>query len=426
MRVAPHNYGESILLAVSGGVDSIVMASLCVKAWNAVFGNLDKIALAHCNFNLRGEESDGDEAFVREWAAAQGVRCFVERFDTKAYAQASAQSVEMAARQLRYEWFDSLCAKEGYVGVCVAHNANDNAETLLLNLLRGCGLKGACGMKEVSANPFGKSKVFRPLLQYSRAQIEEYALKEGISWRTDSTNGESEVKRNIIRNRVFPILEELNPSFIQTLNRDIDNFSEAETALELSLDACVVEGDRICIETLKENPAWEYLLFSKLYDRGFHPSTARSVVDLLGSERIVGGKTFSGRDCQLITTSRELLFQDGAPAEPSVKITCEDWVPGSDPRTKRGTIILDADALPSGEPQLRPWKEGDYLQPIGLKGKKKVSDLLTDLHYDISQKETALVVSGEGSHVLAVVGERVDVEASVTSKTRRIYRIEIS
>lgn len=189
-------------------------------------------AIAHCNFRLRGEESDGDEAFVRRWAARYGIRCHVRRFDTAAYAAGEGISIEMAARTLRYRWFGQLCREQGYEAVAVAHNANDNAETLVLNLLRGTGLKGILGMQERGFLPveeYGDIPLLRPLLKTEREEIAAFMEAEGIPFREDSTNAECHYKRNKVRNLVFPVFREINPSFVRVLNRDMERFAEEMT-----------------------------------------------------------------------------------------------------------------------------------------------------------------------------------------------------
>lgn len=211
-----------LLVAVSGGIDSICLAQK-VRLEGGPF------AMAHCNFGLRGAESDGDEAFVKEWAGRYGIPIHVKHFDTQAFASANGISVEMAARRLRYRWFGQLCRENGYEGVAVAHNANDNAETLLLNLLRGTGLKGLIGMKAEGFIPdpeYADIPLHRPLLGMTRADIEAFAREQGLSWREDSTNAENDFKRNKLRNLVFPVFREINPSFIQTLNRDMERFAQ--------------------------------------------------------------------------------------------------------------------------------------------------------------------------------------------------------
>ena len=187
-------------------------------------------AIAHCNFGLRGEESDGDEAFVKEWADQYGIPLHIRRFETEAYAAREGISIEMAARRLRYHWFGQLCREHGYEAVAVAHNANDNAETLLLNLLRGTGLKGITGMKADGFIPdpdFSDIPLRRPLLGMTREEIEAFAAEHGLSWREDRTNACNDFKRNKIRNQVFPIFKEINPRFVETLNSDMQRFQEA-------------------------------------------------------------------------------------------------------------------------------------------------------------------------------------------------------
>ena len=211
-----------LLVAVSGGIDSMCLMEK-VREEGGPF------AVAHCNFGLRGAESDADEAFVRAQAAQYGIPCHVKRFDTEAFAQAQGISVEMAARRLRYHWFGQLCREHGYTAVAVAHNANDNAETLILNLLRGTGLKGITGMKAEGFIPdpdFGDIPLLRPLLEMTREEIEAFAHAHGLAWREDSTNAQSNYKRNKIRNLVFPVFAQINPSFIHTLNRDMSRFAE--------------------------------------------------------------------------------------------------------------------------------------------------------------------------------------------------------
>lgn len=426
MRVDPHKYGESILLAVSGGVDSTVMADLFVNSYDTSFYKIT-LAVAHCNFHLRGQESDGDEAFVREWASSRGVRYFSADFATEEFARERGISIEMAARELRYRWFDTLCREHGFAGVCVAHNANDNAETLMLNLLRGTGLSGVCAMEEIGRNPYGGSLVFRPLLQYSREEILSYAYSRGLNYRTDSSNAISDVKRNLLRNVVFPEFEKINPSFISTLGRDIAHFRQAKAALDDALadELKSLSGNEIDIAYLKSRPHWQYLLFCCMQQRGFNPAVIASVTDLLESGRILSGKRFECSAGAAITTSSRIVFLPDTPATEALpKVELLPWSGEMSAKTERGVILMDADAL-AGQLRLRPWRDGDYLYPIGLNGKKKVSDLLTDLKYDIFRKKGVLVVEGQGSHVLAVVGERIDKSVKVTPSTRRVYRISM-
>lgn len=399
------------------------------------------LAIAHCNFHLRGDESDADAAFVRDFASTAGVELHVADFDTAAFASEHGVSIEMAARELRYRWFDSLCREYGYEAVCVAHNANDNAETLLLNLVRGTGLRGLCGMAEESRNPYGDTLVRRPMLGWSRARIEEYAASHGLTYRTDSSNLSSEYKRNLIRNEVMPLLHKLNPSLLDTLTRDIANFRQAGAIVDdwtAATGADLVQnqdGDAhatISISALKSRPHWEYLLYNELAGRGFSSTLIDELERLLKDEdATLSGHRFDGSDFTLVTTSNELIISpinsnDSATAQlPTPVVELIDWHPGMNPRTERGVLLVDADRL-GAEPSFRKWRDGDWLRPLGLGGKKKVSDLLTDLKYNILQKDSVLVLEGSGSHVLAVVGERIDESLKISDSTSRVYRISIS
>jgi tRNA(Ile)-lysidine synthetase, N-terminal domain len=205
----------SILAGISGGPDSVCLLNLLMKC------NLNiSLSIAHMNFSLRGEDSDGDELFVRELAKFYGIKCYVKNVDTMAYAKSHAISIEMAARDLRYKWFNQLISEHNIDYLAIAHNANDNAETLILNLVRGTGLRGLCSIKS-------NDKIIRPMIIFSRDQIEKYNHENNIKSRIDKTNFDSEFSRNRIRNEVIPQLSIINPSVIETLNNDIENFSIA-------------------------------------------------------------------------------------------------------------------------------------------------------------------------------------------------------
>lgn len=435
-RISPE-YGESILLAVSGGVDSIVMAELFDRARKADFRPL-RLCLAHCNFHLRGEESDGDEESVREWAGNHGVELFTADFDTRAFASEHGVSIEMAARELRYRWFDVLCSEHGFKGVCVAHNANDNAETLILNLLRGTGLKGLCGLREQSRNPYGNSLVFRPMLEYSRDWIQHYAADHSISYRTDSTNLENDCKRNLIRNEIFPLFASVNPSFLRTLNRDAEHLSMAgeivraymrEYLPETFLEACESPSapffmDREELHTLKFR---RYFLHVLLQGYGFTAATVGDFCDMLDAG-YKAGHIFYSDSYVMITASAGVKIisrseYEGEIGTDGVSVELVAWNPSMSPIPPEGVLYLDASRT-GGEPVIRKWEAGDWLRPLGMKGKKKVSDLLTDLKYDLTRKNGVLIAGREGdSHVLAVVGLRIDESVKITSSTSEAYRI---
>jgi tRNA(Ile)-lysidine synthase len=289
-----------VLLAVSGGIDSMYMLHRAPELFPGA-----SFAVAHCNFRLRGEESDGDEAFVAAQCASLGVECFVKRFDTLEYASGHGVSVEMAARELRYAWFSELCSEHGFDALVTAHNANDNAETMVLNLLRGTGTKGLRGIPD-------RADLLRPLLGVTREEIRVWMEEKGFAWREDSTNAESEVKRNKIRNRVFPVFAEINPSFVKTLGEDMarirqtDDIAEdyyQEAAARIEKRAPEASGDailEISVKGLLELKHWRYVLWRALEDYGFSAETFGKLCDLL--DRYInepsGTVTLSGKTFQ--------------------------------------------------------------------------------------------------------------------------------
>ena len=299
-----------ILLAVSGGIDSMYMANRASELFPGA-----SFAVAHCNFQLRGEESDGDEAFVREWAKAKGLPCFVQRFDTKGCAERDGLSIEMAARDLRYAWFEQICHEGGFDVVAVAHNANDNAETLVLNMLRGTGSKGMRGIAPASVRKSGLT-VLRPVLDRTREEIRSWMEERGLEWREDSTNGESIVKRNMVRNEVFPVFRRLNPNFIGTLNADMRRLAQVDDIAEDYFLECGIEAGcrEIPVDKLLALKHWQYVLWRLLEPYGFSQQTFEKLTSLLSkykdSQRgtvTMSGKTFES-PAHILTTSRKKLI----------------------------------------------------------------------------------------------------------------------
>lgn len=471
------------LLAVSGGMDSMCLLDLFSKVLDP-----SDYAIAHCNFSLRGEESDGDQALVEEHAARLGVRVFVKRFDTVAYAQEKGVSIEMAARDLRYGWFGQLCSEHGFNVLAVAHNANDNAETLMLNLLRGTGLNGLHGMYEVSSCPschFGHGAesviLFRPLLDITRKQIEGYVLAHRVPYRHDSSNFESDYKRNKIRNEVFPVFEKINPSFVRTLNREIGYFAEAGTIVD---DWCRSRLPDVLTYSSSENteatlygmakgapdpsgrlniniPAllatdhWRYLLYHILQPYGFNSQTLASVEDLLTSDRTISGKRFESPTHILLTAQETLMVMQLDNHSATVRRSAYDevmvvrgsgiynfngtrfkvetiaWTDDMPLKQTSGILILDADKLKFPF-VCRKWRQGDWFVPFGMRGRKKLSDLFADLKYDTFEKDSAIIMVDTRTdglaaqqHVAGLLGVRIDDRYKVSSETTDILKITI-
>lgn len=323
---------ETALLAVSGGIDSICLASLFL---NSSSGR--RFAVAHCNFHLRGEDSDSDEAFVAAWCGRNGVRYHKADFDTEQYASSHNVSIEMAARELRYDWFASLCRENGYYGVAVAHNANDNAETLILNLLRGTGLRGITGMQVETVVPVTRDelsgvRLLRPMLSFSRKQIEEYVAANSLEYHDDRTNAETVYKRNRIRHLVFPVFESLNPSFLTTFAREMNAFSKVQ---EIADDYFISVRESVCEPAGKDDllrvnavrlchlKHYKYVLYRLLEMYGFRDRLLEPVVRLLESGKTFSGKVFEAPGYELITAGECLIVRKAARVLPESPVISE-------------------------------------------------------------------------------------------------------
>lgn len=420
-----------ILLAVSSGIDSMYMANRAPELFPGA-----SFAIAHCNFGLRGEDSDADEAFVLEWAAAHDLHCYVKRFKTEEYAAGHGISIEMAARALRYEWFGSLCREQGYDAVAVAHNANDNAETLMLNLLRGTGSRGLRGMSPDSSEQ--PVRVLRPLLGISRSEIRNWMTAGGHQWREDRTNSESIYKRNCIRGEVFPVFERLNPSFVGTLNSDMQRFREVDEIAEDYYRSCGLDPESIDIAKLKSSRHWQYLLY-RLTEGKLGAEQLESLKDALQSGKPLGGKRFgplvisAGRIVPAAITEGDICLTVEGPGLYCFKgrhFCIEELPAGEIPDLKQPSGVLVADASRLEFPfLLRGWADGDWLKPFGMKGRKKLSDLFTDLKMGQPEKERAVVAvspalnSDGDSHVAALLCLRIDDSLKVTENTSTVLRI---
>lgn len=467
------------LLAVSGGVDSMCLADMWLRCFGA-----GSFAIAHCNFHLRGEESDSDESLVTEWAEKYGVLLHKVDFDTAGYASENGVSIEMAARELRYRWFGNLCLEYGYPAVVVAHHADDNAETLVLNMVRGAGLKGFTGMKPIAPLPSGLSfrepsghcgatephcgqgvaiHILRPLLTFTRKQIEGHVFAWKVPYHEDSTNSSVEYRRNSIRHEVFPLFEKMNPSYVRTLNREMTYMSDASSiveewcrdrAREVIIPSAGFSHSQddmsISIPALMAVPQWRYLLYYMMEPFGFNASVLESLENLLVSGRTVSGKRFesvshtilTGHDSIVVTMKPNVakgFHEDdvmevkgpGTYGFGGLKFCVEqiEWTADMPFKQPEGVLIFDSSALEFPF-FCRKWRRGDWMIPLGMRGRKKISDLFTDLKYDISDKRQAAMLvadpdGGSGQRVAAVLGVRQDDSMKVTDSTEKVIRIEV-
>ena len=422
-----------VLLAVSGGIDSMTMADLFLNSALRF-----PLAVAHFNFRLRGADSDADEALVRCWCAANGVPFFRQEAETASVAAQRGVSVEMAARELRYDWFASLCREQGFTHVAVAHNLDDRAETLLLHLLRGTGLRGLTGIREAVPLPGADDvRVIRPLLAFSRREIEAHAVRAGVEFRIDATNADTSVPRNLIRHEVFPLLARVNPSFLQTFRREMRHFGQAERLLDGMFAAgrtglCSERDGVLCIDIpallRQEEPGW--WLWRLLEGFGFHTDQLEQVEASLTAQ---SGREFLSATHRLVKDRTELRVYP-LPGADAVDLTGRLDVrtfavtPDFDPKRKPETVLfVDADKvqLPLAA---RPPRPGDRFRPFGMRsGTRLLSDFFTDLKLDVAQKRREVVVTTTDKNgdevIVAILGRRIDDRFKVTAATRTVAAI---
>lgn len=420
---------DRILLAVSGGIDSMVMSHLFLKTDF-------RTGIAHCNFCLRAEESDKDELLVSRFATQNGIRFYSRRFETRDYAREHGISIQMAARELRYEWFESVRSENGFDFIAVAHNLNDNIETLLINLTRGTGISGLTGMKPAS------NKIVRPLLFATRQRITDYRNSQNIPFREDNSNAETRYTRNKIRHLIIPVLKEINPSIEETLN---------ETAARLAginkiVSACIAglqsrisiqKGNTIIfnINELKDYLANSAVIFELFRPFGITRSLTKDLVNVLKGKS--GGQIFT-HSHRLLRNRQELIVSRlekenlislevnnitdllDIPCIVSAEIITVNT--GFNIPDDRCIALLDYDAL-EFPMVVRPWKKGDSFFPFGMRKRKKLSDYFVDRKYAVTEKEKVLILES-GGKIAWIIGERIDDRFRIKENTSKVLRIE--
>ena len=419
------------IVAVSGGADSISLLH-AMKYMNL------RILALHCNFALRGKESDMDEQFVKRFCDSYGIAHSVRKFDTKGYAKEHGLSIEMAARELRYAWFHEMKAKKRMDYIVVAHHADDLAETVLINFCRGTGIKGLTGIKPVNGD------VLRPLLECSRADILQYIADHQLGYRTDSTNNSLDYMRNRIRHQVIPVLKDINPSLLTTVAENCEALKETEQIFEYGVRALQeevldCEEDEILVNIPKTmaSPAPYTLLYETLRPFGFNKAQIR---DILNSHDATPGKQFMAGQHVLVKGRTYWRLYD---ASKRVQCTLEIPAPGQYeaggerfdiflfPRTKEFEIpddqriaCLDADKV-KFPLTIRNWQAGDYFCPIGMKrSKKKLSDFFTNQKFSARQKQECLLLLSEDK-IAWVIGHRIDDRFKITSFTKNMLVIKL-
>ncbi|UCG28868.1 MAG: tRNA lysidine(34) synthetase TilS [Bacteroidales bacterium] len=421
---------DQILLAVSGGIDSMVMCDLFLKA-------KFNIGIAHCNFQLRGEESDGDETFVKRFATQNKIRIYTMKFDTEKHAGDHGISIQMAARELRYDWFEKIRKSKGFKFVSLAHNLDDVIETCLINLSRGTGIRGLSGIHIIKGN------VIRPLLFAGREEIKKYSRENHVQFREDSSNLSVKYTRNRIRHHIIPEFTTINPNFKSGILSTISNLSDVEkiyfNMIERNRKEVVTEHKEqvaINIQKLKSLEPLSTYLYEFLRPFNF-PN--QSVGDIIESLDRIAGKQFYSSTHRLIKDRENLIITKLTDEECGLYYI-EDNVPRiskpvemSFKKTVRTENILfpasgriawvDYDLL-EFPLILRKWKTGDYFQPLGMDNSKKLSDFFVDSKMSIHEKENTWLLTC-GKRIIWIVGRRIDDRFKITDKTRTILMINL-
>lgn len=416
---------KPVVVGISGGADSVALLHILVSLGY-------KCIAAHCNFNLRGDESFRDEQFTIDFTKRLQVPLCKISFETNKYAQENRLSVEMAARELRYRWFEELLNTYDADAVAVAHHRDDSVETLLINLTRGSGITGLTGIKPKNGN------VVRPLLCVSREDIYAYIENNGLEYVTDSSNSSDIYTRNFIRLKVIPLLEEINPSVKASMARTANHLYDASLIYNHSIEEArkvITQNNRLSISALLSFPAPATILYEMLKPYGFSRTVCESIFTVLEKD---SGKIFYSSTHRLLKDRSDLLIdvlsgEDNRaylinleddnvdlPVElkPEIVVIKEDYQIEKD----RKFAYFDFDKL-SFPLVLRHWQEGDWFVPFGMKGKKKISDYFSDKKFSLFDKEkTWLLCSGQD--VIWIVGERTDNRYRIEKTTKRVLKLK--
>ena len=420
-----------ILLAVSGGVDSMVMLSLFVRGGY-------EVGVAHCNFQLRGAEADEDDLLVEREATRYGIPYYGVRFDTMAEVAATGESVEMAARRLRYEWFDKLCEERRYDRVAIAHHADDSVETFFINLIRGTGLRGLTGIGVVNG------RLIRPLLFSQRKEIIDYALTNKIPYREDSTNASTKYLRNKFRLGIVPRIKEISPKFTDTMAANVERLTSAQNFIDRSMEvirrqALIRDETRTVVDLSRIDPSLpaDFVIFELLRGFGFNGEVINSLYRAFCEGHGSGKRFFSKDSVAYIDRGRILITpipdDEGCTTEVTPETThtyCGgalltfERLEADDVESLRqpeNVALLDADKLTSPL-TVRRWNEGDAFVPFGMDSRKKISDFLINNKVSLPDKRRQFVVTS-GNDIVWVVGRRIDDRYKVAPATENVLRI---
>lgn len=435
---------EKVLLAVSGGKDSVAMLDLFCGA-NRSDGHI-QFAVAHCNFQLRGIDSENDKLFVEKLCQEKNIAFHSKTFDTKAYANKNKVSIEMAARTLRYEWFESLRNELNFDYIATAHHLNDSIETVLLNLTKGTGISG---LKGISVK---KDHIIRPMLFASRKEIDAYVAKKNLSWREDSSNASNDYQRNLIRNQVVPLLKKINPNLDETFTRNLERFQSLEADFRKNLShfktKVMREENGVFFLKIAEIKNWQsanYYLEELLKEFGYNYFQSKEIFNSLNG---LSGKIFYSENFTLLKDREDLMIT--ATAHPlsdkeglclqinndslnteqtfvfldtKLKFTTLN-IEEIDSKFERNNAILFADFDKITFPiTLRQWQEGDWFIPLGMKGKKKISAFLIDKKIPLNLKKNIFLLTSQDATIW-IINHRADNRFKLTEGSKKVLKVE--
>ena len=416
---------KKLLIAVSGGIDSVALTHLLsILNFN--------ISLAHCNFNLRQKESDLDEVFVKELGEKLSIKVFTTHFNTEKFAKENKQSTQIAARELRYNWFQELIENYKFNYVLTAHHADDNLETFLINLTRGTGLEGLTGIPEINGN------IVRPLLKFSRDEVLSFAKQNKITWREDKSNASTKYIRNKIRHQILPVLKEINPSLLETFAKTTDHLKDSQQIIEdriekISSEIIEKEKDVIKIEIEKINRLLnpKAYLYQLLKTYNFTEWNDISALLSAQSGKQVFSKThilLKDRDFLLLSkrnlsTALEKEFQiDKNTSEITKPINLKFEEVKEKSTENKQSIYVDKQGL-IFPLQLRKWQNGDFFYPKGMKGKKKLSKYFKDEKYSLLEKQNTWLLCNHNNAIIWIIGKRQDNRFKITKNTTSIIKV---
>lgn len=419
---------DKILLAVSGGVDSMVLMKLLIDAGFSV-------GVAHCNFQLRGQDSDADEACVKKACDQNKITIHAQRFQTAEFANETGLSIQLAARKLRYDFFENVRRDNGYQYVATAHHLNDSLETVLLNLVKGTGMKGLAGI------PVKNNFIIRPLLFASRDSILDYAKTNKIEWREDLSNSRDDYQRNFLRHQVIPSLKEINPNLEQTFENTVERISGAvemgeQFLADFKSTSCNINGESFSINRIDLNK-YDHphvILWELTKSKGFNFEQCSDVIETVQSGKRFYSETHCmtvDRDDLIITVRKmseilEVLIEDGQQRVTNGLHVLEIERKKNPVDIDKRAFVANLDASKVIFPlRWRKWKNGDAFQPLGMTTHKKISDLLIDLKIPAPEKQQVTVLES-GGRIIWVVGQRISDEFKITPTTTHLISLRVA